>query len=258
MRFVYMKRLSTKVPISNASLVSCQRWTYFLAHMIRCAHKSDPTITGNLFVIVEDGPLAIFGEAARFHRGIMSLLHEVRADCRKMGMPGPLVFGVCKTGKVVEHARLIERILQYELDDLPRKGTFLLPIDDDYRYTIIQPSDSDHSDNFGKDTYYGQTFIVRTSKGKIFDTTLAYPFDKKTEIDGKPFRDAKVDLKYYQDDLDRMLSVVEMMQTDLFQNALIPVHLAHRYASIAHSPAGRSLDAFVREALAMVKTTPPE
>lgn len=46
-----------------------------------------------------------------------------------------------------------------------------------------------------------------------------------------------------------MVSLIEMMQTDLFTNALIPVHLAHRYASIAHSPGGRSLDAFVREAL---------
>ncbi len=60
-----------------------------------------------------------------------------------------------------------------------------------------------------------------------------------------------MDLKYYGDDLSRMLSLVEMMQTDLFENALIPVHLAHRYASIAHSPAGRSLDAFVREALSI-------
>jgi hypothetical protein len=83
------------------------------------------------------------------------------------------------------------------------------------------------------------------------DRNVIYPFERKTEVDGKPFREAKVDLKYYGDDLSRMLSLVEMMQTDLFENALIPVHLAHRYASIAHSPAGRSLDAFVREALSI-------
>jgi len=152
---------------------------------------------------------------------------------------------------VVEHARLIERILHFEADDTPRKGTFLLPIGDDYRYSLVQPADTEHSENFGKDTYYGQTFIVRTSKGKVFDVTLAYPFERKTDVNGKAFRDAKVDLVNYGDDLNRMLSLVEMMQTDLFENALIPVHLAHRYASIAHSPAGRSLDAFVREALSI-------
>jgi hypothetical protein len=221
-----------------------------LAHLIRCAHRTDPTATGNLYVIV-DGPLAIFGEAARFHRGIMSLLYEVRTDCLKLGMPGPLVIGVSKTGKVVEHSRQIERILQYAPDDTPRTGTFVLPVDDQYRYSLIQPSETDHSENFGKDTYYGQTFIVRTSKAKVFDITLAYPFARKMDIEGQPFRDAKVGLKHYKGDFDRMLSLVEMMQTDLFQNALIPIHLAHRYASIAHSPAGRSLDAFVREALGM-------
>lgn len=58
-----------------------------------------------------------------------------------------------------------------------------------------------------------------------------------------------MDLKHYGADLSRMISLIEMMQTDLFANALIPIHLAHRYASIAHAPGGRSLDAFVRDAL---------
>jgi hypothetical protein len=166
-----------------------------LAHLIRCAHSTDPTSTGNLHVIV-DGPLAIFGEAARFHRGIMSLLHDVRTECRHIGMPGPLVIGVSKTGKVVEHAHQIERILQFEPNDTPRVGAFLLPVDDEYRYSLIQPSETDHSDNFGKDTYYGQTFIVRTTKAKVFDITLAYPFERKTDFEGQPFREAKVNLKH--------------------------------------------------------------
>lgn len=220
-----------------------------IAHLIRCAHANDPTSTGNMHIIV-DGPLAIFGEAARFHRGIMSLLDEVRKDCRSRGMSGPLVIGVSKTGKIVEHASLIQRLLHFTEDDRPRQGTWLLPIDDSYRYSLIEPNLTSHPDNFGKDTYYGQSFIVRTSRGKVFDVTLAYPFARKEErIDGVPFRDAKMDLTHYGDDVDRMVSLVEMMQTDLFTNALIPIHLAHRYASIAHSPGGRSLDAFVREAL---------
>ncbi|WP_155413276.1 hypothetical protein [Rhodopseudomonas palustris] len=223
-----------------------------LAHLIRCAHSVDPTSTGYLHVIV-DGPLAIFGEAARFHRSIMSLLHDVRMDCQRIGMPGPLVVGVSKTGKIVEHARQIERLLQFDENDDARNGTYLLTVDDKYRYELIQASESNLAGNFGKDEYYGQTFIVRTSKGKIFDVTLAYPFERKADVDGEEFRDAKVNLRHYEGHLDRMLSLIEMMQTDLFQNALIPVHLAHRYASIAHSPAGRSLDAFVREALGIKK-----
>ncbi|MBJ6124817.1 hypothetical protein [Microvirga splendida] len=219
-----------------------------VAHIIRCAHINDPTSTGNMHVII-DGPLAIFGESARFHRGIMSLLDEVRTDCRSKGLNGPLVIGVSKTGKVVEHATMIERILQCNPDGTEREGTFLLPIDDDYRYSIIEANVTNNPNNFGDETYYGQTFIVRTSRGKIFDVTLAYPFARKADVDGVAFREAKMDLKHYGADLSRMISLIEMMQTDLFANALIPIHLAHRYASIAHAPGGRSLDAFVRDAL---------
>ena len=122
-------------------------------------------------------------------------------------------------------------------------------MDDDYRYNLIQPALRSKSDNFGDEAYYGQTFIVRTAQGKVFDLCLAYPFANKLPVDGIPFRERKVVCDHYGDDLARAVSLIEMMQTDLFDDALIAVHLAHKYASIAHSPAGRSLDQFVREVI---------
>jgi len=221
-----------------------------IIHIIRASHLSDPSIVANMNVIV-DGPLAIFGEAARFHRSIMAILSEIRADCQSRRMRGPVVMGVSKTGKVVEHAHLIENILMRDEADEPLEGTFILPVSDEYRGMFISPDEIDTTKNFGDETYYGQTFLVRTSRKKVFDVTLAYPFSRKTPVNGVPFRDAKVDLANYGDDISHMVSVIEMMQTDLYQNALIPVHLAHRYASIAHSPGGRSLDRFVREVLSI-------
>ena len=218
-----------------------------LAHLIRCSHKIDPSISGNLHAII-DGPLAIFGEPARFHRGIMQLLDEIRRDCRRHGMPGPLVIGLSKTGKIVEHASLIDHVLQSaDGGKTRREGTWVLPVEDDYRYRLIQPAVSSRSSNHGDDTYYGQCFIVRTSEGKVFDMCLAYPFASKETVDGVAFQNRKAKPEHYGDDLARAASLVEMMQTDLFENALIAVHLAHKYSSIAHSPAGRSLDHFVRQ-----------
>ncbi|MFD1745045.1 hypothetical protein ACFSE1_06170 [Rhizobium helianthi] len=220
-----------------------------VVHIIRCSFESDPSIVANMNVII-DGPLAIFGEAARFHRSIMSLLHDIRAQCRDRGMRGPVVMGISKTGKVVEHAYLIENLLKKDDDKRAIEGTFILPVTDEYRTTFIEPDKIETNKNFGDETYYGQTFLVRTSRNKVFDVTLAYPFAKKTSIGGVPFKHAKVNIANYGDDISHMVSVIEMMQTDLFQNALIPVHLAHRYASIAHSPGGKSLDRFIREVLA--------
>lgn len=223
-----------------------------VAHIIRCSHATDPTITGNMHVIV-DGPLAVFGEAARFHKGILALLDWVRRDCRTKGMPGPLVVGISKTGKIAEHAGLIREILDFESDGTRKEHAVMLAIDDDYRRMFVEPNRASDSENFGDETYYGQHFIVRTSRAKVFDVTLAYPFPDKSSVAGRPFREEKVKLQHYGDDIGRMIALLEMMQTDLYADALIPVHLAHRYASIAHSPGGRSLDRFVREALHVSK-----
>lgn len=216
-------------------------------HLIRCAWKIDPSVTDNMHVIV-DGPLAIFGEPARFHRGIMSVLHDIRMSARSRGQPGPLVLGFSKTGKVVEHATLIERYMRYLEDGKTlRTGTWILPIDDKYRQIFVQPTGLPRDRNFGDDTYYGQHFLVRTAQGKVFDTCLAYPVPNKNQVEGRDFRDVKVDLSAYGDDIGRAVSLIEMMQMDLYDNSMIAVHLAHKYASIAHSPSGRSLDQFVRE-----------
>lgn len=218
-----------------------------LAHMLRSAHKIDPTVTDNMFAIV-DGPLAIFGEPARFHRGLMSLIHDLRSESNRRNKPGPLVVGLCKTGKVVEHANAIEHILQSsDGGQTRREGTWLLPVSDEYRYKYIQPAAVARDKNFGSETYYGQTFILRTALGKIFDLCLAYPFANKEAVEGRPFREAKMDLAAYGDTIDRAISLIELMQMDLFENSLIAVHLAHKYSSIAHSPGGRSLDQFVRQ-----------
>jgi len=218
-----------------------------LAHLLRCVHRTDPTVTGNLNIIV-DGPLAIFGQAASFHRGIMHLIHEVKTDCLRRKLPGPLVMGVSKTGKVVEHALLVEHVLARR----PRR-TLMMPVDDAYRYQMIEPAAFQRTGNFGDETYYGQNFLVRTSQGKVFDACLAYPFPSKAAV--TDFQTEKVRIANYGDDLARMVSVIEMMQTDLYENALIAVHLAHKYASIAHSPGGRTLDSFVR---AVVKQRAPQ
>jgi hypothetical protein len=218
-----------------------------LAHMLRSAYKIDPTVTDNLFAIV-DGPLAIFGEPARFHRGLMSLIDDLRRDARERNQPGPLVVGLSKTGKVTEHAQAIDHILQSADGGVTRRdGTWLLPVSDEYRYRYIQPAVAARDKNFGSETYYGQTFILRTTSGKVFDLCLAYPFPSKEAVGGRPFREAKMDLTAYGESLDRAVSLVELMQMDLYENSLIAVHLAHKYSSIAHSPGGRSLDNFVRQ-----------
>lgn len=227
--------------------LKCALEHILMIHVVRAAAHTDPASVDNLIVIM-DGPLALFGEPARFHRGIMSILSDLRVAAVARNQWGPTIIGLSKSGKVVEHAHLINDILQFD-DNEPRLGTWILPIDDIYRYSFIQPTWVPSARNFGDDTYYGQNFIVRTSQGKVFDVCLAYPMSNKHNVGDVEFRESKVDISKYQGTFSRMLSCIEMMQMDLHGAAIVPSYLAQKYASIAHAPGGRSLDQFVSEVL---------
>jgi len=217
----------------------------YMAHVIRILGMSDSFPADDLIVLM-NGQLAVFGEPARFHEGIMGILHDARESASRRGKVGPTVVGLSKSGKVFEHAKAIEPYLVGSGGGA-RDGTWLLPVDDEYRDTVVQPAWEPRERNFGDETYYGQNFVLRTRKGKVFDACLAYPFRDKAPRGS--FRERKVDVRLYGQTLDRMLSCIDLLQMDLFGNAVSPVYLAEKYASIAHAPGGRTLDQFVREAL---------
>lgn len=202
------------------------------------AEHTRAILKGAVFLV--DGPLGIFGEPARLHKPIMRMIEGVR---RRVPDKPPIVIGVAKTGRVVEHGKLIQPMLR---EHFPRGKTLLLPLSDAYRYRYIDLGAKDPASNFGNDTHYGQAFLVRSATDKIFELNVAYPFAEK----GAGFQDRKMDLGAYGGDISRAIGALELFETELYENANIVQHLAHRCASISHRPAGRSLDLFVRAILA--------
>jgi hypothetical protein len=208
-----------------------------LAHTIMRLDAAEHTraiLNGAIFLV--DGPLGIFGEPAKLHKPLMKMINDVRS--RVNGLP-PLVMGVTKSGRVVEHGKLIQPLL---LEHFPRGRTVLVPISDVYRYRYIDFGAKNHESNFGNDTHYGQAFLVRSASDRIFELNIAYPFVEK----GAGFQERKVDLGAYGSDIGRAIGVLELFETELYADANIVQHLAHRCASISHRPAGRTLDMFVR------------
>lgn len=208
-----------------------------LAHTIMRLDASEHTravLDGAVFLV--DGPLGIFGEPARLHRPIMKMIHGVRE--RSAGV-SPLIMGVTKSGRVVDHGRLIQPML---LEHFPKGRTLLLPLSDAYRYRFVDLGAKNPDSNFGADTHYGQAFLVRSANDKIFELNIAYPFAEKSA----GFQDRKIDLAHYKTDIGRAIGVLDLFETELYADANIVQHLAHRCASIAHRPAGRTLDMFVR------------
>ncbi|MDP2432306.1 MAG: hypothetical protein Q8O33_09755 [Pseudomonadota bacterium] len=187
---------------------------------------------------VMDGPLAIFGQPAKLHARIMALLHSVNRRLAELGLEPLLVVGLQKTGEVMDHANLLNRFLP---------NGVLRVLDDPYRYQYIKGSDSP-ADNFGFETYYGQDFLFKTEKGRIFNFAVPYPFADKSGDQSK-FAKAKADITNYRSLISRACDLIRHFEFDLYESAIVPVALAHRHASISIVPGGKVLDIITKTGL---------
>jgi hypothetical protein len=187
--------------------------------------------------VMLDGPLALFGQPAKYHASIQRFYHSVFEKCLTRGTRPPLIMGLQKEGMVMEHARSLAPYL--------KNGTYC-PISDQYRAEFINGI-APLTDNFGHETYYGQDFIYKTESGRIFDVCLAYPFADKQ--DRKAFATKKSDVSNYDSWLGRTFALIRHLEFDLYADAVVPVALAHRHASISLKPGGTMLDVLTKKHL---------
>ena len=185
-----------------------------------------------------DGPLALFGEPAKLHQRLMALIYQANIKLSQLGLEPVLIMGLQKTGNVMDHARLLQRFLP---------NGVLRIIDDGYRQKYITGSDAPSS-NFGSETYYGQDFLFKTERGRIFNFALPYPFLDKSSH-GTDFAIKKVEIERYGSLIERACDLIRHFELDLYDNAIVPVALAHRHASISLVPGGKVLDLLARAGL---------
>lgn len=206
-----------------------------MMHYVRTLAEggSLPTLAGTAFFV--DGPLALFGNMAWLHGPILDFIRDVNARLRQHGHPDLLLVGIQKTGQLVDYGRVIERHLL---------NNRMLCVDDEFRYTYISPRD-EAAVTFGLETHYGQDFLYRSPSGRTFVFALPYPRGKDPRAE---FVDMKCDEGLYPT-LPRALRVLREFESALYENATIPIVLAHRYTAISLVPGGRVLDVLSRQAL---------
>ena len=205
-------------------------------HYIRYLLKHNPKILGETIFFI-DGPLALFGTAASFHKPIMEFLFEANSTLAEQGIGAPLVISLQKTGQVVDFVTAVEEKLE---------RSSLLLLSDNYRYNYILNGRKSADICFGDETYYGQDFIFKTDNGSWFVFALPYPEKSKRPVEG--FVNKKERLDSYPQ-LEKALSVIQTFESDLYSNAVVPIALAHKYTSISLSPGGKILDFLSRSAL---------
>ena len=212
-------------------------------HYMRYLLLTSPaTLAGLVFFI--DGPLAVFGNGAWLHGSIMRYVADVNRELLARGHHPILIIGLQKSGQIVDY-------ISYLDPHLPKNRIYA--VDDDYRYRAIKerPAGRATGDDvgFGAETYYGQDFIYKTPSGRVFVFALPYPFASKKETGN--FKHAKIETGRYTE-LARALALIQEFECDLYENAVVPIALAHRYTAISLRPGGRVLELLTRQKLGCV------
>ena len=192
-----------------------------------------------------DGPLALYGNPAKLHAGLMGYYYALGVEMERRGLQPPLVIGLQKTGRLVEHFNLIKHYV-------PKSR--LMPVSDAYRNRHITPGRPDDPRDpygHGEETYYGQDFLFKSKNGGLLVVSTPYPFPSKSaalRTRGEVFKIAKSRPENY-DSLIRVLATVERFETSLYPNALVPIALAHQFTAISLMPGGAALNMLTERTL---------
>lgn len=187
-----------------------------------------------------DGPLAIYGEPAKLHKSIHRYLLKVNKELISRGFNPLIYFGITKTGTIVDHIKSTLDYIKYNIskpeDDLRPKRK-LLVISDNYRFKNIHPPTQNPP--FGKETYYGQDMVYFDDQSNFYVINVMYPLEKSD----RNFKDNKFNLDIYTQ-ISKIANLLETLQVDLYDMALLPIVLGHKYASISYNPGASSLAEF--------------
>lgn len=192
-----------------------------LVHLIRMILRTKPAVLGQI-LFIKDGPLAFFGQTANMHRPMREL---VRFLFEKHTL---FLAGLEKSGSFVDHAD--------EITDKLAEGSVLI-LDNDYIYRYVLPGKADPTSPYGRTTYYSNKLILKTSGGQVYVVSVP-----TREILTHPKEEDLVNLP-------AILTNIEKLRCDMYDNALLPVALANKLVSLANHPSSRILQRFASEAL---------
>lgn len=198
-------------------------------------HRSYDLLSKTAFVI--DGPLAIYGEPAKLNRSILKYLHYIS----KIIDNEVIYFGILKTGKLKDHFNLLLKKFKEDENEI-FKDSFML-VDDDYRFEYIQRAPKENK-YFGQEVLFGQDYLFYSKDQKRFVISMLYPVESRD----KNFEENVFNHKNYKN-LQTVLDLINNISIDLYEDAVLPVALAHKYAAISLNPGTNILEIFIRKNL---------
>jgi len=189
-----------------------------LLHIIRFLLVKD---TGALkqVLFIMDRPTGWFGVTAPLHKPMLDLTRWL-FEAHNFFMAG-----LEKSGAFVEHASEIREVM---------KAGSILVLGDDYIYKYISPGEQDPNRPYAATSYYGTKVIFKTRQGGMYVVSL--PVRERC----KSPKEADIP------NLHAVLTHVEQLRCDIYENALLPVALANKLVSLSAHPSSQILKAFAK------------
>lgn len=170
---------------------------------------------------LKDGPLAQFDTASWIGRGMREYLSRMIGDIGSDSMP--VIIGLHKSGEFHRFATQIrEETKTEDKYDISNKQ-FVVPLSSEsiYKYVVPQPESDEW---YGKRNYYGKNFIYRSSDRHVFPLTIPRRIDENE--DHLKYRTSEYPL------LGRAIETLEDLRLELYEDSIIPIHMAHTEATI--------------------------
>lgn len=199
-----------------------------MAHYIKYILEQQPSLLNKLFFL-KDGPLAFFGQTANMHKPFRSLCNYL-ADKHNL-----FIAGLEKSGSFVEHALEITKDIQ-DYNSLLKNGQCLL-LSNKYIYKYILPKSGDSIEPYARTSYYGGKVIYKSQSGRVYVVTIPVE-NERIVLDPK-----ETDFK----NLKSILSTIDKLKCDMFDNSLLPIALANKLVSLAYHPSGVLLEKFAKD-----------
>lgn len=189
-----------------------------LLHIVRLLLKKNPGVLKHVLFIM-DRPTGWFGVTAPMHKLMLELCGWLfDKHCFFLA-------GLEKSGAFVEHAQAIQA-------QMPR-GTVLV-LNDAYIYRYISPGEENPSRAYAETSYYGHKVIFRSRQGSMYVVSLP--------VRGLSKSPSAADIP----NLSEVLTHVEQLRCDMYENALLPIALANKLVSLSAHPSSQILRAFAR------------
>lgn len=221
-------RTHERVSESQSNRTAISDIMQVIEHLTMCAYllflsKENPERLSRTGFII-DGPLAVYGTGSFIHKPILQTIARVSNKQEEEGYSPPVIVGIEKSGQFKDHANQIKEYME--------PGS-LLKMDNEYIYEYVKSGTTENE--YGEREHYGWPFIYRSKSGRIF--VLKVPM--------LPKGGSKYDPMNYPL-MRKALESISKVETALYDDATIPVTLAHQRASIPLKTGSKVLELFTK------------